>query len=424
MLRLVPLLVALLFPPAVWSQLSVVGLGLRLAREPVEGGRAVETVVPWSPAADAGIEVGQIVRSIDGRPAAEFDVAEFGGSPDTPVGRGHRLVFQAPERAVELVSRPLRGLVVAGDAQEGSGTYQDIDGSVYTGKFHRGRYAGPGRLMRADGAILEGTFVDGVLEGVGSVEWSNGDRYEGEFRAGICEGRGSLWREQFRESCSGEFVRGKLHGAATVAMAGPLADFDGVFADGQPVSGMLALREADGAQITPASWAELRLLAVELRRQQTVKASTAGKAERGTTVSASHRETWGLATEPTPTSRPAATGASVAPSITRAFAATQPCRACCATGRELERCPRCAGTGVVESVTFRTKTSSTPYVARSVYDSVGRLVGQQSGYDRRTEQIREVHETPCTRCVRQSGLLISERTCRVCSGAGTVPPPR
>jgi len=95
------------FPPAPYvADMS----GLFMALDPVQAGRfEVRAVVPGSPAHEAGIRVGDFIRTIDGRPAHEF---ELGALRELLIGEGRRVglgIERGSEEAflATLVLRPL-----------------------------------------------------------------------------------------------------------------------------------------------------------------------------------------------------------------------------------------------------------------------------------------------------------------------------
>lgn len=137
---------------------------------------------------------------------------------------------------------------IAGDCENGKGTYLWGDGTRYYGDWQNQlphgtgwQYGSYGRL-RNSGVWSEGVYMGKVLsgncqDGSGSLEFPNGERYEGEFQNCTPEGKGVLtflngdrYRGQIKEglphgdgsytwaassdSLSGVFRRGKIRGIA------------------------------------------------------------------------------------------------------------------------------------------------------------------------------------------------------------------
>lgn len=425
--RFPALLLCLVSVVAANAQISVTGLGVRLEPEPADGWPVVGAVVANSPADEANLKAGDRLTEIDGRPVRWTPVANVlkllrgaGGEP--------RVIGVAePARRVTLIPRPLRGIPLAGDCENGTGTFQDLDGSTYKGRFVGGRYHGKGELTYLDGRRYEGEFVDGKFHGYGSEDWPTGDHYEGEFRAGRADVRGTYWYAAHRESYTGEFKAGRPHGQGQLTLHHTSTDFSGTFADGEPVTGELSLREGGARRISPGSREQLRLAAVALRREREIdvagrKAREAAARAAADRQAAAERTLTIDAPAPEPPTTPARAAATARPPTASAPAPKAACTACAGTGHEIERCGRCQGSGIMRSERRYPKTVETPY-SRSVWDSTGhKLIGQESGYQRRTETIVQISEQACPHCEKSSGFVITKRACKRCGGSGVAAP--
>lgn len=422
--RFPALLLCLASVIAATAQISVTGLGVRLAPEPVEGFPVLAGVVVGSPADDARLEAGDRLTEIDGRPLRGMPTPDVLKLLRGASGEQRLLTIGEPMRRVTLTLRLLRGTPLAGNCENGIGTFQDLDGSTYQGRFVNGRYDGEGELIYLDGHRYKGGFAHGRFHGFGSEDWPNGDHYEGNFNSGHAEGRGTLWFEARRESYTGEFVAGRPHGQGQLTMHHTASDFTGTFAAGNPVTGELELRGGGKLPLTPGDPEQLRLAAAAFRHQHTLVADARRTAENTAAMATQTRrapagETWGI----TPPSRedPASSKSKAAGTSQTAVAPAPrpvPCAGCSGTGREIDRCAHCRGTGVIRSERRYPKTVETPY-SRSVWDSTGKkLIGQESGYQRRTETIVQVSESACLKCEKSSGFVITSRGCPRCGGSG------
>lgn len=107
---------------------------------------------------------------------------------------------------------------------------------------YRGVGNGSGTWVDANGSVYTGAFVDGLCHGRGRYTFANGDVYEGDFAHDLRHGRGRFAFGDRDEVYEGEFVRQQRHGRATVTMAG--FTFEGLYHDGHPAEGRRAF--ADG----------------------------------------------------------------------------------------------------------------------------------------------------------------------------------
>lgn len=135
---------------------------------------------------------------------------------------------------------------IAGNCEEGVGTYIWADGTRYEGEWKGGIYHGSGALYEPYGGVktrglwaegvyqgeclsgncsngrgvlelpngdqYEGNFVECIEEGKGIYQYRNGDRYEGEFKAAFPHGSGTHAWAVSGDKYTGKFARGKIQG--------------------------------------------------------------------------------------------------------------------------------------------------------------------------------------------------------------------
>jgi hypothetical protein len=424
--RLGFLALTLVLPVFAAAQIEVVGLGLRLAPETVGEFPQLEGVIPASPADDAGLKQGDVILEVDGRNLRGLARNEVLALLRGAAGEQRALIVGNPPRPLSLTLRALRGTPLAGNCENGTGTFQDLDGSTYRGQFVNGAYEGEGELTRLDGLRYKGGFKQGRFSGYGSLDWPNGNHYEGSFSDDLPHGRGTLWFEARRESYTGEVARGVPHGKGQLTLNAVSADFEGSFVAGRPVTGELSLRGGGSMPFSPGDMEQLRRAAAAFRKQYETDGLAAKAAEEKAAKLAAQQlprpeESWGIEKEPTAAAVNSGSRKATQAKSPPARPMAQACTACYGTGREIDRCTDCKGAGIIRSERRYPKTVETPY-SRSVWDSTGKkLIGQESGHQRRTETIVEVSEQACRRCEKSSGFVISNRNCQRCGGSGTAP---
>ncbi len=97
---------------------------------------------------------------------------------------------------------------VAGDCDNGFGTYIGQNGNKYTGNFKNGKYHGAGTYIFAEGDSYNGDFVNGTYQGQGTYTFANGDKYVGEFSNSTYNGIGTIYYANGTTK-SGKFVNGE-----------------------------------------------------------------------------------------------------------------------------------------------------------------------------------------------------------------------
>lgn len=87
---------------------------------------------------------------------------------------------------------------------------------VYQGRWLSGNYRdGQGKLRQLDGTVYEGHFKDGLPHDLGSFTFPNGDTYEGEFKDGFPYGNGTYIWQASGDKYVGNIARGKIQGTGS-----------------------------------------------------------------------------------------------------------------------------------------------------------------------------------------------------------------
>lgn len=73
---------------------------------------------------------------------------------------------------------------IAGDCQNGSGTYLTPGGAIYVGEFKNGEIHGQGVCTYNDGSSYEGQWVHRFPEGYGIKTWPDGSQFTGQWQRG------------------------------------------------------------------------------------------------------------------------------------------------------------------------------------------------------------------------------------------------
>ncbi len=73
---------------------------------------------------------------------------------------------------------------VSGNCQNGTGTYTNIDGSVYIGEFKQGEIHGQGICTYTDGSRYEGQWAHRYPQGQGTKTWADGRQFTGQWERG------------------------------------------------------------------------------------------------------------------------------------------------------------------------------------------------------------------------------------------------
>lgn len=118
---------------------------------------------------------------------------------------------------------------IAGDCQNGLGTYAYPDGSKYDGQFVNGKLFGLGTWYYANGDKYVGSFRNNFPHGKGTMYSADGDQTQGEWRDG--EYVGLTQPEQIKVGC----IEGDcLEGVGTFVYQDGSATYKGEFERGRP----------------------------------------------------------------------------------------------------------------------------------------------------------------------------------------------
>lgn len=418
------------------AQTTYTGTGIKLALKTDDAGRPlIEYVIPHSPAAKANLLAGEPVWEVDGKPTSGADFWAVVRSLEGEPGVLHRIVVGKDRRSVTLTVSEVRGQCLSGDCAEGEGLFRDLNDDLYAGHFRAGRYHGAGRLEMGTNSVYDGEFADGLYHGKGTLRedgklfsgnWAqgreadgpgflilaNGDRIEGEGQwINGFTGPGIFTDAARRLRVEGMFDHAHnltgLDGKASVRALATDHVYVGVFYHGQLVK-RGEIETKSGARL-PAQFEDFDKLLAALNQPTLTGADTDPGSRRTFTIEVVPDEPPARSAA-RPTTRPKA---ETAPPLTA-------CAACGGTGFVVKRCGWCQGKGLITHAYKLSRTKTTSYAARSVYDSAGRLIGQSSGYDVTSEPYVKSWEEKCHTCEGR-GALVSNTRCPVCAGAGGVP---
>ena len=154
---------------------------------------------------------------IEGMRAA-LAAATFTGKGDKPVVLGLyngyvTAIGNAMIDSGERQEHTYEGERNAAGEEEGRGTRQFADGTVYTGEWRAGREEGRGTSRWANGQEYTGEWKAGEKDGRGTLK-ASGVEYSGEWKAGKLDGRGTR-RYASGVEYSGEWKAGKQDGRGT-----------------------------------------------------------------------------------------------------------------------------------------------------------------------------------------------------------------
>ncbi|MFA5260449.1 MAG: hypothetical protein WC450_04400 [Candidatus Omnitrophota bacterium] len=127
--------------------------------------------------------------------------------------------------------------------QEGFGTANLPDSSVYEGEFKDGLFHGKGKLTWRNGDTLEGEFKNGLINGKGKHIYHNNSVYEGTFIDGLPDGQGIVECPNCRYT--GQFKNGVYEGQGELEYPG-LSKYEGDFKLGLP-NGYGVITYVDGS---------------------------------------------------------------------------------------------------------------------------------------------------------------------------------
>lgn len=222
-----------LLPSLALAQLSFVGAGVVLKKAKVGGQPAeIQQVLRFSPGEEAGLEAGELLWEVDGKPVEALSVAEVTALIRGEAGTTRTLVVGSGRRTVTLTLREVRGRCVRGDCREGKGRIEEPTGVTYEGDFHLGKF-----------------------DGEGTAWYPSGDRYEGMYHQGKQQGLGVYRNEKLGFFFHGEFANDQFQGQGRVRFDRPAYRYEGQFAGNQPSGpGVLTAPSGEERTVTPGSW--------------------------------------------------------------------------------------------------------------------------------------------------------------------------
>jgi len=266
---------------------------------PLMEGVEVLKVFKNGPAEKAGLKAGDIITSVnnirlDTLKAVKqtevllnapvnsvFIIGEFGGD------NGHSEVYKKGKISITKVDKTLfLNKCLEGNCADGTGTYIDLNGAVYTGSFKKSKKEGVGKLVTTNGSTYDGNWKDDKKDGKGNYtnkssvpdhsqnwnydgEWSNdkmdgkgkfiywdgsvytgdvkdnlregkgilvlkdGDVYEGDWKKDMLNGKGSISLPNGNKR-SGNFVDSKLEGDVIVYTKATNVSTSVVYKNGMP----------------------------------------------------------------------------------------------------------------------------------------------------------------------------------------------
>ena len=101
-------------------------------------------------------------------------------------------------------------------SREGTYTYRQEEGCIYSGHWVHGRRNGHGKLSFLDGSFYRGNFKDDQMHGKGIyVDATDGSQYDGEWYKNLRQGQGALI-DTLGNIYNGEFWANMRHGHGTV----------------------------------------------------------------------------------------------------------------------------------------------------------------------------------------------------------------
>ncbi len=119
---------------------------------------------------------------------------------------------------------------IAGDCENGLGTFAYPDGSKYEGNFLEGAISGDGSFYFANGDYYEGAFVNGYAHGKGSMLYADGHRVTGTWEEGEYVGEGSVAADGRTGCLEGDCQ----NGWGTYVYEDGMAKYTGTFRNGLP----------------------------------------------------------------------------------------------------------------------------------------------------------------------------------------------
>lgn len=115
-------------------------------------------------------------------------------------------------------SQTFEAKCLSGNCENGYGTYQFNDGTVYIGNFKNFKLNGKGKYTYKNGNTYDGEWVNAVREGQGTIEYKSGDSYSGSWKADKKHGFGKYkWSDGTRYE--GDYKEDKMDGKGTIYYA-------------------------------------------------------------------------------------------------------------------------------------------------------------------------------------------------------------
>lgn len=115
-------------------------------------------------------------------------------------------------------SQTFEAKCLSGNCENGYGTYQFNDGTVYIGNFKNFKLNGKGKYTYKNGNTYDGEWVNAVREGQGTLTYKSGETYTGGWKADKRHGFGKYkWSDGTRYE--GDYKDDKMDGKGTIYYA-------------------------------------------------------------------------------------------------------------------------------------------------------------------------------------------------------------